>query len=301
MDEIINNIIKNNNKILGNNPSINKIEVGFTNTIYNIDNKYILKICTNIANEDSFLKEINFYKNNSNTFFPKLYYSNTIKNIIPYYYEIIGFIQGDSLYKIWHKLNEKERESVIKELCTIMKYIHNNKVENIDWIAKNKKDFLKQYIIAKDKTLFTNEEMEKIERAFLLFDKYLSSDTFVLVHNDLHFDNIIYSNGSLKIIDFERMTFAPPDFELDIIYRMARKPWKFASEKDEGNVKLEDYKNIMTYIEKYYPDLINVENLYKRLAIYDTIYYIRQLIDYPNNDELKEDIMLAVDYLLKEE
>ena len=48
MDEIIKKIIKENQILFGNNPVVNKINVGFTNTLYNINNAYILKICTNI-------------------------------------------------------------------------------------------------------------------------------------------------------------------------------------------------------------------------------------------------------------
>ena len=136
-----------------------------------------------------------------------------------------------------------------------------------------------------------------IYNAYLTFDNYLESSDFVLVHNDLHFDNIIYHNGKIKLIDFERSIFAPIDFELDIIYRMIRKPWKFANEEAEKFVKTEDYKNIMGYIEKYYPEIMNVQNLYKRLAIYDIVYFLKQFIDYPHITELKNDIFNAIKIL----
>ena len=41
------------------------------------------------------------------------------------------------------------------------------------------------------------------------------------------------NDGIIKIIDFERLMYALRDFELDILYRMIRKPWKFASEETE--------------------------------------------------------------------
>ena len=49
----------------------------------------------------------------------------------------------------------------------------------------------------------------------------------------------------------------------------------------------------MSYIEKYYPELINVKHLYKRLAIYDIVYFLEQLTEYPKNEELKNDIISA--------
>ena len=82
MENIIKNIIKLNNNIFVENPKVKKINVGFTNTIYDVDNKFIIKVCTNINNEENFKKEIEFYKaNKNNNLIPKLYYSNTVFSI----------------------------------------------------------------------------------------------------------------------------------------------------------------------------------------------------------------------------
>ena len=72
---------------------------------------------------------------------------------------------------------------------------------------------------------------------------------------------------------------------------MIRKPWKFASEENEQYTKLEDYENIMSYIEKYYPELIHIDNLYQRLAIYDMIYFLKQYVNAPQYEELKDDVL----------
>ena len=64
MSNIIDLILKNNYSIFEKINKVEKINVGFTNTIYSINDSYIVKICTNIDNEESFLKEIEFYKHN---------------------------------------------------------------------------------------------------------------------------------------------------------------------------------------------------------------------------------------------
>lgn len=113
------------------------------------------------------------------------------------------------------------------------------------------------------------------------------------MHNDLHFDNVLLVDGKMRVIDFERSIYAPKDYELGIIYRMIRRPRKFASEKVEKYVKPDQYSNIMKYIKKYYPDLINTPNLDKRLAIYDMVYFLNQLVTWPDSSELKEDVLRA--------
>ena len=300
IEKVIENIIEQNKELFGENAKYEKINVGFTNTIYIVNDMYIVKICTNTDNEKSFKKEINFYNaNKDNDLIPKLYYSDVEKNVVPYYYEIIEKVEGVSLYNVWHTFNENQREDIIKQLCDAMKQFHSNVGESYNWTKKTSELFMNLYNKAKELNLFDNEEQELIENAYSKFDMYLESKEFVLIHNDLHFDNIFYNNGKIKLIDFERSMYAPREFELDILYRMIRKPWKFASEEAEKYTKLEDYENIMMYIEKYYPELIHIDNLYKRLAIYDMVYYLKQYINNLGISELKEDILSAVKIVLE--
>ena len=58
-EKIIKQIFLGNNleKII----SIKKIEIGFTNEVYSINNKFIIKICKKISNEENFKKEVYLY------------------------------------------------------------------------------------------------------------------------------------------------------------------------------------------------------------------------------------------------
>lgn len=299
MEKIIENIIKLNKNLFGENPKKEKINVGFTNTIYDVDNKFIIKVCTNINNEENFKKEIEFYKaNKNNKLIPKLYYSNTDKKDIPYFYEIIEKVDGITLYNVWHTFSEEQREDVIRQLCGAMKHMHANKGESYNWLNYLKDKFVPLFEQAKEKKLFDDKQINVLENVYKSFEQYLESSEFVLIHNDLHFDNIFINDGKIKIIDFERSIYAPKDFELDILYRMIRKPWKFASEENEQYIDEKHYSNIMNYIEKYYPELINIDNLYKRLAIYDMIYFLKQYVAHSEYNDLKEDVLTAANIVI---
>lgn len=300
MEQYIRQIIKKYNDLFDENTSIEKVNVGFTNLIYILDKKFILKICSNYENEKEFENEINFYnKIEGNNLIPKLYYYDNSKKDIPYVYEIIEKVEGVSLYNVWHLLSENERKNVIKQLCDAMKFFHSNIGKPFCWEEYITNKFLKLYKKAKESNIFSVEEQQLIEEAIPLFSKFLLSNKFVLVHNDLHFDNIIYKDGNIKLIDFERAIIAPKDFELDILYRMVRMPWKFASEETEKFVKKEDYSNIMGYIKEFYPELINIPNLYERLGIYDMLYFIDQYVEHPEYDDLKEPIIDGAKLVLK--
>ncbi len=294
MNEIINIIIKKNIYLFKNNLTVTKINVGFTNTVYNINDKFIVKICDKQENEENFKKEIDFYHSNSeNDLIPKLYYSDIQKIDVPYYYEIIEKVNGVSLYNVWHTFSEEQREYLIKQICMAMKQIHSNIGQECDWVSYFKEQFSLLYSKAKELYIFSDDEQHLINHAYSKFEQYLKSDNFVLIHNDLHFDNILYNNGKIKLIDFERSMFAPKDFELAIFFRMVRKPWKFASEETEQYTNSSDYANIKLYVERYYPDLINTPFLSQRLAIYDMVYFLEHLISHPEDKELKTDVIEA--------
>lgn len=294
IDDIINLILKQNISLFSTITKVEKINIGFTNTIYNINDLYIVKICTNIANEENFKKEINFYQfNKDNNFIPKLYYYDFEKQNVPYCYEILEKVEGVTLYHIWHTLSEEQREEIIRQLCEAMKKIHANKGNRYNWSNTLKEQFNSLYNQVKKLNIFKEEELKLLDDAYAKFAKYLVSNDFVLIHNDIHFDNIIYNNGKIKLIDFERSMYAPKDFELNIISKMVRKPWDFASQETEDYTNSSDYTNIMLYIEKYYKELINIDYLSQRLAIYDIIYYLKHLIQNPKLEKLKKDIIMA--------
>ena len=300
MEEIVKKIININKNILGDNPIINKINVGFTNTIYNVNDKFIIKICSDVENEPMFQKEIDFYNaNKDNDLIPKLYYFDNSKKSIPFFYEILEKVEGITLYNVWHTLDETEREDIIKQLCEAMKKMHSHVGKYYDWVDYNKKQLNNLFEEAKKQKLLNDLEIETLNKVYSLFDKYLVSNEMVLIHNDIHFDNVLINNGKIKIIDFERSMYAPKDFELHIIYYMVRQPWKHASEECEKYTKLDDYAKIMEYIEKYYPEIIHIPNLYKRLEIYNVIYELSHFIEFPKHrNELRKAVLNAANKVI---
>ena len=247
--------------------SIKEINAGFNNTLFNINNKYVIKVCTNKDLEDKFKTEYNFYKaNENNTNIPKLYKYDDSKKDVKYIYEIIEKLEGNTLYYFWYKMNENEREETIKKLMLIVKEFHSNKKESYDWLNKIKNDILNK--INECKTLFSKEDYNMIINSINKYDNYLIDNRFALIHNDLHFDNIIYNNGVLKIIDFNDSIYAPIDFEFRQLYMCQEKPWKWANIEMDPYQKPDAYKNIWIYIKKYYEELNDIKYLEQRMIIY---------------------------------
>ena len=111
-----------------------------------------------------------------------------------------------------------------------------------------------------------------------------------LVHNDAHFDNFIYDNGKIKLIDFDRVLYCSIDYEFLIIKSMVDRPEKFASEEDEENAKKEDYEKFLSILKKYYPEMFNFKFLDDRVFIYQFIYNLGNAYKYGKTEVIKEEL-----------
>lgn len=246
---------------------IEEIDAGFNNTLFNVNNKYIIKVCTNKRLEKTFKIEYEFYNSNKdNNFIPKLYKYDDSKVDCDYIYEIIEKLEGKTLYYYWYKMTENEKQATIEKLINIVKSIHLVKTESYDWKEKIENDIKNRIIECRD--LFNIKDFELIMESIDKYKDYLSDNKFVLIHNDLHFDNLIYNNGILKIIDFNDLISAPIDFEFRMLYMCQEQPWKWANTEMDPYQKKEDYKNIWIYIKKYYKELSDIKHLEQRMIIY---------------------------------
>ena len=290
-------IVKHNEQIFGNDlHTITEINAGFNNDLFDIDNTYIIKVCGN-GKEDKFEKENQFYiKNFNSTHIPKLYKYDNTKTIVDSVYEIISKIEGKSLYYYWYKMDENEREAAIKELIGILKDIHNSKCEPYNWTNYIKSQIQNYY--KETKKYFSTEEQKLIEQSFTNYDKYLKDNKFAFIHNDLHFDNILKNDNGLYLIDFNDAMVAPIDYEFRLLYRCKDMPWKWANSEMDPFQKPEDYKNIDSYIKKYYKEFSDIKYIDERMIIYNILDDMRLLTRF-NNNELNESIVHYTKKLFK--
>ena len=280
-------IANKNLDLFGSVDLIEEINAGYNNTIFNVNDKYVIKVCTKQELENKFEVEHEFYlSNEDNIYIPKLYKYDDSKSDCDYVYEIIEMLEGKTLYYYWYKMNENEREDIIKKVIDIVKQIHLVNAKEYDWAAKIETDV--RELIEKCKELFSSEDYEIIIKSLDNYKEILSDNRFAFIHNDLHFDNLIYNNGELKIIDFNDAISAPIDFEFRQLYCCQEKPWKWANTEMDPLQKKEDYKYIWDYIRKYYKELDEIKDLEKRMMIYIIWDNARHLPKYKLQEQIDE-------------
>lgn len=280
-------IAKNNKEIIGEIENISEINAGYNNSIFDVNNKYIIKVCGNSDKEDLFDIEYNFYnENKESSIIPKLHKFDKSKSIVPHVYEIIEKIDGKSVYYYWYKWNENERELFIKNLVELLSEIHIFKETKDNWKNDIKTKIIENY--NKCLELFNDEEKMIIEKAFVLYDVILSDNHYALIHNDLHFDNILLDkNNKIRIIDFNDSIIAPFDFDLRLLFMCQDRPWKWANSEMDPYQKPEDYKNIRNYIKKHYKKLSDIKYLDERMYIYEILDDIKHLSKYKEKEQIE--------------
>lgn len=284
-DSVMQKIVDSNEILKGK--QYNLITAGFTNTIYSVDN-YIIRICTNLRNEERFVTEINFYKENKdNNGIPKLYVWDITKSVVPYYYEIIEKVAGKTLYELWGILSDIERRKIAIQIIDILKPFHTKEVKGYEFLEMLKTKIL----FLKDKC---NLDGEMFNDLIEICYKYFKENKFGLIHGDLHFDNFMFDGTNLHLLDFERCMIAPIDYDFRIFSVSRFVPWLWASGKTDMITVPSDYQTLMDMIIDNYPELNKIPYIRERLDFYS----IMELLDNYKNIK-SEDRMNEVRILIK--
>jgi len=278
-NEIVQKIIDNNALLKGK--SYNFKTAGFTNTIYSVEN-YIVRICTDSDNENNFKNEIDFYhKNKDNDKVPKLYVGDISKKIVPYYYEIMEKVNGKTLYEVWYKISKEERKKIILNIIDILKTFHSTSVEGYDFNS-----YIKSIIKELLETCNISDEL--FENLLVMCNTYFKENKFGIIHGDLHFDNFIYNNGKLTLIDFERSMIGAIDYDFRILSRYKETPWLWANEKTDMLTVESDYQDLMDMFINNYEELRNIPYLLERLKVYEIIDLLNGYRKHREESQLKE-------------
>jgi len=294
---------------LGLVESFEKIEIGFTNKVYSINDLYILKVCENADNEESFLREEFFYD-----FFkkqlpvPRIVVFDDTKKIYNKFYVIYKKIQGDNLYSKWHLMTNIDRKEIVRQLCGFLKLINQAPSDlfvkkfsispNINWREKIISQINEPLKKVDKQKLISHDFVQLIKKYVKMNQHCLDEQKIALVYWDTHFDNILVKDNLIVgILDFERTELASIDFVLDIINKMMEFPKKYMSEAFEQYARKEDYAQLQSWFKEFYPELFLFKNLETRFSLYALENDLRVLLDWPNSDELKGIIAKTVNYV----
>ena len=261
--------------------SIERITYGYTNKIYSINGRYILKICTNERNRENFKRASLFcqkYFESINC--PKILYSCFDTDNA---WQIEEQAKRENLFFKWNQLNKYEKEDVIRKICTELRKIHEIPVTDVfksnfepeDWKKKFEKDILKKIDSLENKGLNLACLFERIKEYMARNLETLDETDCRVCHTDMHFDNImIDDDNNITILDYDRLRISSIDYELNSFNIMSKTPELVANDELKERVKKEDYNEILSMIQENYPEMFEFGHLNERLNIYALKHYL---------------------------
>jgi aminoglycoside phosphotransferase (APT) family kinase protein len=276
--------------------SIEKIEVGFANDVYSVDDKYIFKIAKDKLYSDYIKKDIYYCRLFQNKLpVPKVLYTGELDGKA---YFIYKKIKGDNLYDVWHLSNEKQRESYIKQICDILRAINGYPYEDL---GKSWQEFVYSKMIAyiklfRGQGILDKKLTDKLRSYIEKNKKALEIEKIALVDWDLHFDNLLVSGGKIVgRLDFERVMTASLDYQMVLVKRMVRNPKKYASENAEKFVVVKDYANLMNWYKEFYPEMFEFPEIDMRLNLYAILMCLDDIAIFDLDEQLKDEIAEYLD------
>lgn len=256
-----------------------KATSGFTNLVYFVGDN-VIKISTDDRTNKKLEKEISIYRNIQLDYIPKYISSGEIDG---HKYLIITRVKGRGLYSIWHELTKAERINCVKKIANILKEFNS---QSGDFLADEYRllDWPKEVVDKFNKNKQGLSTLGIDTSKLTLDENIFENNKYGLVYNDAHFDNFLYDNGKLSLIDFDRVVYAPIDYEMLIFKSMCDNPPKFASEEDEDQVYPEEYEGIYEMFRNEYKEMFNIPNVDKRIKVYQFNYLCNQALTMKNRE-----------------
>lgn len=289
--KIIEHILSKNGLDVGS--GVKRYTNGITNRVYAAGDKYVIKIEGDFEHTKKIFahqKEIIDKLISIGVKTPKIMDSGEIDGKA---YLLMEKLRGTNIVYDWLKFNMKQKENFISQLAEQLKKIHSITFDAYSIPISSGQNFSNLKDAIKRVVNFTHIEKDGLEKEdasnidFLeeFYEKNLpmldEEHTAVMVHNDVHLENIFYEGDEITgIIDFDWTSQAPKDYELRMITGVFREP-KYAVEKRLEPL-YENYK--MTeefgFLKKYYPELFKVNKLANRIRLYYLEKTIRMVTDY---------------------
>ena len=293
---------------LGPINSIEKIGIGFSNDVYSIDDKYILKVGRS-EEDDEYLRRDIYLCNllADRVPAPKVIPSDASRTLLDRVYMIYHRIPGQNLYSRWHLLSVAQRRKLTRQICEILRLINETPYDGFarefgidtrqSW--RDKMRFRLDGWLEKvsERDLLPAETLARTRRFLDENLGVLRSQNMALTYHDPHFDNIIVSDDDkwiAGVLDFERTDILSIDFVLDLVRRMASRPGKYASEESEPFTKTEDYSELVQWYEEFYPELFDFKDLDKRLDIYTIEHSLAEIFWYPQGTAARAELLRCI-------
>jgi aminoglycoside phosphotransferase len=212
-------------------------------------------------------------------------------------YILMERVKGTNLVYNWLSLNDQDKEKIIDQLAEQLKIWHSFKFSEYCIPIVSFKPFGNlqpaiERLMNREINLINKDSLPKdfvpyIETVKNFCQEHIKeldeTGTAVLVHQDIHLENIFHEGDKLtSIIDIDWSGQAPKDYELWKIMDVVHDPKYTVEGRLESLYQGYKMTKELNWLKKYYPDLFKVPNLANRVRLYYADPLMETVVDFQN-------------------
>lgn len=289
---------------LPNNGKISRVPAGFSNDVYDIADRHILKAAKSKADGELLKREVylcNLFMGKIPA--PEVVYSGESNDSEARPFIIYKKIAGDNLYLKWHALSRSTKRQIVKAICSYLKIVNNtpygdyiqrfNSAAPMNWHDKIITSLNSRLAVVTERKLIATDLISKAEAYVGANAHVLHEERMALTYYDPHFDNFIFYEDQISgMLDFERTEITSIDYVLDLVQRMVKFPKKYASLEAEKFIRAADYSELLNWYQESYPELFEFKDIEIRLAVYAIDHALHDIILFPDATQPHKELAL---------
>jgi aminoglycoside phosphotransferase (APT) family kinase protein len=212
---------------------------------------------------------------------------------------VLDRMPGRPLMRVWSSMSESQRRTTTGQLGNILHALHAIRIPEEfsnpwldDALAPGGStrdayhappDQFRRLLVAAYETPGVDRSLlDEVDAFVAERSPAFSGDRLALVHGDVHFDNLLWEDGRLTaLLDFEGARPAAPDQELDTLLRFACEPELYRGRGGQMGPTRRELASFGDWLASAYPDLFAHPLLAARLEVYDALWHLVQLLNFP--------------------
>lgn len=208
-------------------------------------------------------------------------------------------ITGRPLVEVWPQLGPDERRAAVIQLGAVLHALHTTPLPagfDNPWLTDAlapgghpedayhaPPDHYNLLLVAAARVPGVDHGVLTSVGAFIAERLHIfSDDSLVLVHSDAHLANLLWAEGRITaLLDFEGSRPAARDVELDTLLRFSRTPVLYRGRDGQDGPEDDEVRAIPGWLAAAYPELFAHPHLTARLAVYEALWQLVQLLHFP--------------------
>lgn len=255
---------------------IEKVLSGGMNQVYIIDDELVVRLNDGrdgrtFERESKILQTIK-----GRVKVPEIVFSDFSQTQMPFDIIVLKRIQGKPLFSEWLTLNDSQHRACIMQICDELRKLHGLPLEDIcnleeetPWVTRFER-YIEESLESASKDEDIDQQVVQFLKEYFNMNKRELQNPCrqVLTHNDIHFGNILVSNGELQaLLDFEYAGICPIDLELAKIINFCFTPGQY-TEKELEKYFAKPMPDVLKWFMEFYPELFRQGSLVERQRLF---------------------------------